>query len=115
MCIRNCSVCPNLVAVTGVTVGTTSVELAIPTQTITNKERICLYSQIAIPASTLPVQITNGTDVINLLTPCGNYVRADQLRTRKIYNIYVATDSDNAIVRNQLCPTAFTFPVLTGA
>lgn len=116
MCIQKCSVCPNLVAVTGVTVGTTSVELAIPAQTIVNKQRICLYSPIAIPASTLPVQITNGTDVINLLTTCGNFVRADQLRTRKIYNVYVATDSSNAIVRNtNLCPTTFTFPVLTGA
>ncbi len=116
MCVRNCMICPNLVAVTGVTVGTTAVELAIPTQTITNKERICLYSQIPIPSSTLPVQITNGTDVINLITPCGNFVRADQLRTRRIYNVYVATDSSNAIVRsNNLCPTAFVFPSLTGA
>ena len=115
-CIRNCQVCPNLVAVTEVTVGTTSLELTIPTQNITNKERICLYSQIAIPSSTLPVTITNGTDVINLITPCGNLVRADQLRTRRIYNVYIATDSSNAIVRsNNLCPTAFVFPVLTGA
>lgn len=116
MCIRNCMVCPNLVAVTEVTATATSVTLTIPTQTIVNKQRICLYSPIAIPASTLPVTITNGTDVINLITSCGNLVRADQLRTRKVYNIYVATDSENAIVRsNNLCPTAFAFPVLTGA
>ena len=30
MCVRNCMICPNLVAVTGVTVGTAAVELAIP-------------------------------------------------------------------------------------
>ena len=116
MCIKNCTVCPNLVAVTTVTVGTTSVELTIPTQTITNKQRICLYTPIAIPSSTLPVTIVNGTDVINLITPCGNYVRADQMRTRRVYNVYIATDSSDAIVRsNNLCPTAFVFPVLTGS
>lgn len=116
MCIKNCMVCPNLVAVTAVTATDTSVTLTVPTQTIVNKQRICLYSPIAIPSSTLPVTITKGTDVINLITSCGNLVRADQLRTRKVYNIYVATDSENAIVRsNNLCPTAFVFPVLTGA
>lgn len=114
MCIRNCAVCQNLVAVTAVTVGADNVALTIPTQTLLNHQRICLYSPIAIPDSTLPVVITDGTATIQLINACGNAVRADQLRTRRIYNAYVATDTELAIVRNCLCATAFVAPQITG-
>lgn len=114
MCIRNCAVCPNLIAVTAVTVGAESVALTIPTQTLLDRQRICLYSPIATPASTLPVVITDGTTTIQLVNPCGNAVRADQLRTRRIYNAYIATDTNLAVVRSPLCPTAYVAPQITG-
>lgn len=115
MCIRNCAVCQNLISVTAVTEGTDNLALTIPTQTLNNKQKICLYSQIAIPSGTLPVVLTDGTATIQLLNPCGNAVRADQLRTRRIYSATVATDTSVAIVRSQLCPTAFVVPSITGA
>lgn len=114
MCIKNCAVCPNLIAVTAVTVGAENVALTIPTQTLLNRQRICLYSPIAIPSSTLPVVLTDGTTTIQLITPCGNAVRADQMRTRRIYFAYVATDTNLAVVRNTLCATAYVAPQITG-
>lgn len=114
MCIRNCAVCPNLVAVTAVTVGAATVSLTIPTQTLLNHQRLCIYSPIAIPASTLPVVLTDGTATIELVNHCGNAVRADQLRTRRIYNVYIATDTELGIVRNGLCCTTFVAPQITG-
>lgn len=114
MCINKCNVCPCLVAVTAVTVGADNVALTIPTQVFNNRQKLCFFIPMAFASSTLPVVITNGTDTIQLLTPCGNAVRADQLRSRRVYHAYVATDTSIAIVRDALCYTAFVAPQLTG-
>ena len=114
MCINKCNVCPCLVAVTAVTVGTDNVALTIPTQVFNNRQKLCFFIPQTFASSTLPVVITDGTDTIQLLTPCGNAVRADQLRSRRVYNANVATDTSIAIVRSPLCCTAFVAPQITG-
>lgn len=114
MCINKCNVCPCLVAVTAVTVGTDNVALTIPTQVFNNRQKLCFFIPQTFASSTLPVVITDGTETIQLLTPCGNAVRADQLRSRRVYNANVATDTSIAIVRSSLCCTAFVAPQITG-
>lgn len=114
MCINKCNVCPCLVAVTAVTVGADNVALTIPTQVFNNRQKLCFFIPQTFASSTLPVVITDGTDTIQLLTPCGNAVRADQLRNRRVYHAYVATDTSIAIVRDALCCTAFVAPQITG-
>ena len=114
MCIQKCNVCPCLVAVTTVTVGTDNVALTIPTQVFNNRQKLCFFIPQTFASSTLPVVITDGADTIQLLTPCGNAVRADQLRSRRVYHAYVATDTSIAIVRDALCCTAYVAPQITG-
>lgn len=110
MCIKKCSVCPKLIAVTSVTEGATNIALDIPVTVFNNRDRICFYIPQTIPNSTLPVVITDGTDTLNLINSCGNAVRAEQLRSRRVYIGYVATDTLNVVVRATLCPTSFVSP-----
>ena len=114
MCVNKCNVCSCLVAVTAVTVGADNVALTIPTQVFNNKQKLCFFLPQTFASSTLPVVITDGADTIQLLTPCGNAVRADQLRSRRVYHAYVATDTSIAIIRDALCCTAYAAPQITG-
>lgn len=114
MCVNKCNVCSCLVAVTAVTVGADNVALTIPTQVFNNKQKLCFFIPQTFASSTLPVVITDGADTIQLLTPCGNAVRADQLRSRRVYHAYVATDTSIAVIRDSLCGTAFVAPQITG-
>ena len=119
MCGNNgCKVCPNLVASTEVAVTANELQITIPAMTINNNEKICLLIAQAIPAGadTLPVVILNGTSgtVIQMINRCGDGVRADQIRSRKIYNLRVMTEPPLAVVRsNNLCCTAFVCPQIT--
>ena len=119
MCGNNgCKVCPNLVASTEVAVAANELQITIPAMTINNNEKICLLIAQAIPAvaDALPVVILNGTGgtVIQMINRCGDGVRADQIRSRKIYNLRVMTEPPLAVVRsNNLCCTAFVWPQIT--
>lgn len=119
MCGNNgCKVCPNLVASTEVAVAANELQITIPAMTINNNEKICLLIAQAIPAGadTLPVVILNGIGgtVIQMINRCGDGVRADQIRSRKIYNLRVMTEPPLAVVRsNNLCCTAFVWPQIT--
>lgn len=119
MCGNNgCKVCPNLVASTEVAVAANELQITIPAMTINNNEKICLLIAQAIPAGAdaLPVVILNGTGgtVIQMINRCGDGVRADQIRSRKIYNLRVVTEPPLAVVRsNNLCCTAFVWPQIT--
>lgn len=116
MCGNNgCRVCPNLAASTAVAVAGGQLQVTIPAMTINNNEKICLLIAQAVPAGadTLPVVVLNGTGgtVIQLINRCGDSVRADQVRGRKIYNLRVMTDPALAVVRsNNLCCTAYVWP-----
>lgn len=119
MCGNNgCKVCPNLVASTEVAVADNELQITIPAMTINNNEKICLLIAQVIPAGadTLPVVILNGTGgtVIQMINRCGDSVRADQIKSRKIYNVRIMTEPALAVVRsNNLCCTAYVWSQIT--
>lgn len=119
MCRNNgCRVCPNLVASTVVAVADNELQVTIPAMTINNKEKVCLLIAQAIPAGadTLPVVVLNGAGgkVIQMINRCGDSVRADQIKSRKIYNVRIMTDPALAVVRsNNLCCSAYVWPQIT--
>ena len=119
MCENNgCRVCTNLVASTEVAVVDNELQITIPSMTINNNEKVCLLIAQAIPAGAdmLPVVLLNGTGgtVIQMINRCGDSVRADQIKSRKIYNVRIMTEPALAVVRsNNLCCTAFVWPQIT--
>lgn len=119
MCGNNgCKVCPNLVASTEVAVADNELQITIPAMTINNNEKVCLLIAQAIPAGadTLPVVVLNGTGgtAIQMINRCGDSVRADQVKSRKIYNLRIMTDPALAVVRsNNLCCTAYVWPQIS--
>ena len=119
MCRNNgCRVCPNLVASTAVEVADSELQITIPAMTINNNEKVCLLIAQAIPAGadTLPVIVLNGAGgkVIQMIDRYGDSVRADQIKSRKIYNLRIMTDPALAVVRsNNLCCSAYVWPQIT--
>ena len=119
MCGNNgCRVCTNLVASTEVAVVDNELQITIPSMTINNNEKVCLLIAQAIPAGAdmLPVVLLNGTGgtVIQMINRCGDSVRADQIKSRKIYNVRIMTEPALAVVRSiNLCCTAFVWPQIT--
>ena len=119
MCGNNgCRVCTNLVASTEVAGVDNELQITIPSMTINNNEKVCLLIAQAIPAGAdmLPVVLLNGTGgtVIQMINRCGDSVRADQIKSRKIYNVRIMTEPALAVVRsNNLCCTAFVWPQIT--
>lgn len=114
---RRCQVCRNLIVSTGIAVAGDNLVINIPTTVLDNRQKVCLLLAQTIPAAgTLPVVITDGTAVIALIRPDGNYVRAEQLRVRVILNMTIATTPPTAIVRNTCCLACTTFvqPQITG-
>lgn len=115
---KNCQMCRNFTVSVSIAVAGNNLVINIPTQVLVNRQKLCLLLAQTIPAGsgTLPVVITDGTATLNLVRSCGNYVRADQLRTRTILNLTIATTPPTAIVRNTCCLacTAFVQPQITG-
>lgn len=115
MCIRNCRMCNNLVPTTAVAAGADFLTLTIADMTLTDKQKVCLMIVQAIPsaAGNLPVQIAVNGQNIPLYNRCGNYVRADQLRTRRIYPLIVGTTPPHFTACSNLCCTSFVQPTIT--
>lgn len=116
-CINNCQVCPNLIASTNVAISGSVLQVTIPTMTINDNQKICLLIAQAIPsgAGVLPINIINGSNTLTLINKCGKPVYADQIRSRRIYVLCANTATPSATVKtNNLCPTAFVPPQLTG-
>ena len=99
----NCRVCNNLVISTSVAISGTEMVITIPEATYTNNQKLCILIAQTIPASATPlpvvIQITGNTATIPFRTICGHNVYSDQLRTRTIYPIYAATDSQTFVYR----------------
>lgn len=73
----------------------------------------------SIPGTITPnttVTLISGNAKLNLIDCCGNYVYADQLRSRRVLHLVVATDVPLATVTNwsRLCCTQHEFPILNG-
>lgn len=110
-----CGGCVHFVKSTAVTLTGSNLAITIPNQVLTNHEKICLCIAQAIPAgvtadTTVSISV-NGTTV-EMMTTCGNHVYADQIRSRKVYPLNIATDTPAAVVtsNNKLCRTAHVFP-----
>lgn len=111
-----CAMCSNFVKSTSIALnGTTNMIITIPATTYQNGDKLCLCLTQAIPAVTgnpVPVvlQFAGSTSTsYPLVNHCGNVVYSDQLRTRRIYNLSVASSNTSFMVHSRLCPTSATF------
>lgn len=115
-----CGGCTHFVRTVSVTLTGGVLVLNIPQKTYSNGEKVCICVAQAIPevtsADTVAITIGSGTTQYPLRTKCGNNVHADQLRSRKVYHTYVATDTGSFVVSGcELCRTGFNFPTIPEA
>ena len=99
----NCNSCERLVRSTSIAVVGTTLQVTIPTTAIKNKQCLCVVLAQSIPSTVtadMNVQIVNGSSTLNILTPCDNFLYADQLTCRKVLRLRVATDTLVAKLRN---------------
>ena len=99
----NCNSCERLVRSTSIAVVGTTLQVTIPTTAIKNKQCLCVVLAQSIPSTVtadMNVQIVNGSATLNILTPCDNFLYADQLTCRKVLRLRVATDTLVAKLRN---------------
>lgn len=99
----NCNSCERLVRSTSIAVVGTTLQITIPTTSIKNRQCLCVVLAQSIPSTVnanMNVQIVNGSSTLNILTPCDNFLYADQLTCRKVLRLRVATDTLVAKLRN---------------
>ena len=99
----NCNSCERLVRSTSIAVVGTTLQVTIPTTAIKNRQCLCVVLAQSIPSAVtadMNVQIVNGSSTLNILTPCDNFLYADQLTCRKVLRLRVATDTLVAKLRN---------------
>ena len=99
----NCNSCERLVRSTSIAVVGTNLQVTITTTAIRNHQCLCVVLAQSIPSTVtadMNVQIVNGSSTLNILTPCDNFLYADQLTCRKVLRLRVATDTLVAKLRN---------------
>ena len=99
----NCNSCERLVHSTSIAVVGTTLQVTIPTTAIKNHQCLCVVLAQSIPSTVtadMNVQIVNDFSTLNILTPCDNFLYADQLTCRKVLRLRVATDTLVAKLRN---------------
>ena len=92
----NCNSCERLVRSTSIAVVGTTLQVTIPTTAIKNHQCLCVVLAQSIPSTVtadMNVHIVNGSSTLNVLTPCDNFLYADQLTCRKVLRLRVATDT----------------------
>jgi hypothetical protein len=105
-CIKNCSLCKNLVISTSVTLVGTNVVIDIPTGCYCDDKKICLVIAQTIPTTapiSSPVVISIGGDTTTLypVVKCDcTPVTVCALRTRKKYPLRVNTTSTSAVFKS---------------
>ena len=115
----SCAGCKNLIRSTAIALSGTNLQITIPATVIKNHQQLCVALCQSIPGTVTPnttVTLISGNATINLIDCCGNYVYADQLRSRRVLHLVVATDVPLATVTNwsRLCGTQHVFPILNG-
>ena len=113
----NCNSCDRLVRSTSIAVVGTTLQVTIPTTAIKNRQCLCVVLAQSIPSTVtadMNVQIVNGSSTLNILTPCDNFLYADQLTCRKVLRLRVATDTLVAKLRNTCAVrcTRHVFPII---
>lgn len=110
-----CGACTHFVKTNSVTLTDGVLILNIPQNTYSNHEKVCICVAQSIPdvtsVDTVAITLGTATPQYIMRTKCGNNVHADQLRSRKVYHTFVATDTNAFVVdRCELCKTGFNFP-----
>lgn len=116
-----CGACEHFVRAKSVTLSGTTliINIETPSVKLVNKQKICICVDKCIPdevtsADTVVITIGSNTTEFPLITDCGNFVHADQIRTRKVYHTNFATDMLAFVTHGcKLCKTAYNFPVIT--
>lgn len=119
----NCQ-CSNIVKSTAITISGVNLRITIPSQSLSNGQKVCICLAQPIPASasTLIVQIVVGATVRPVITPCGNLLYSDQkyqgtcktvATSRTVLCVKYASDNMLFVYagKNRICPTALPFPV----
>lgn len=112
-----CGGCEHFVKTNSATLVGNVLVLNIPQKTYENGDRVCICIAQALPvvtsAQTAAITIGTETTQYPLRTKCGNNVRADQVRSRKVYHTNVATDTASFIVSKcELYRTGYNYPVI---
>lgn len=114
---RNCYYsCPNLVQSTAVAVTGDNLVITIPDGIYANNRQLCLVVSQALPTLTAvyPVVIQIGTEATTYPLRCkkGHDVYSDQICSRKIYCLNVATDTRSFTYIGTRClpSTAYSIP-----
>lgn len=112
-----CNNCPNLVKSTSIAVNGDILEVTIPQMQLTNGSKLCVILCQAIPdtiTAAMSVQVVSGTTKLYVFNKCGNLIYADQLFTRRVLHMSIATDTSVGMVNpwTKLGCTRHTFPVL---
>ena len=99
------------IAVTG-TAPNQSLTITIPTTTLVNLREYCLILCQSIPSITsdMPVEISNGTESIQVLCRKGNILRADQIRSRRKYKMVYRNNPEHFLIESPVCPTSYVTP-----
>ena len=113
----NCNSCERLVRSTSIAVVGATLQITIPTTTIKNRQCLCVVLAQSVPSNVtadMNVQIVNGSSTLNVLTPCDNFLYADQLTCRRVLRLRVATDTLVAKLRNNCAVhcTRHVFPII---
>ena len=113
----SCNTCPYLVKSTSIAIVGTTLAVTIPTTSLRNKQPLCVVLAQSIPSGVtadMNVQIVDGTSTLNVTTPCGNFLYADQLTCRRVLRTRIATDTLIARLIDTSCIrcTSHVFPTL---
>lgn len=106
-CGRECC-CEKIIKSISVKVSDTNLQIEIPNIDLYEFKKFDLVLCQSIPSSAVlnsyPVQfiITGTTTPIAALNRIGNTLRADQIRTRKLYNMVYGTDTDHITLFNRV-------------
>lgn len=116
-----CGGCTHFVRTNSVTLagGVLTLDIPVPQEVLSNNKKICICVVQAIPegvtsADTVAITINGGATAYVLRTKCGNNVHADQIKSRKVYHTFIATDTGTFVVSScDLYATGFNFPTIT--
>lgn len=113
----SCAGCKHFVKSINVTNEKNVVLISLPEMTLHNHEKICLCIAQSIPGpidANTTVNIKVGDETMAVITKLGNLLYADAIKSRKVYPLMVATDT-NAFVLMDLCKisgTEHVFPTI---
>lgn len=100
-CGNRCGGCGHFRRTTSVASSGSLLQLILPAEETCNREILCVCIAQSIPSTTLRnsnVVITIGNDSYKVINKCGNYVYADQIKSRMVLHVSLAKDSKLAIL-----------------